>query len=328
MNRLCYYVFALCLIWACGKKKIAKTERKVPVVLKQPPAFQADSAYRFIAAQVAFGPRVPGTRAHTQTANYLIQTLKCYTAAVQIQTFQATTFDNSLLEGTNIIASFKPHLKKRLLLNAHWDSRPFADQDTFKTKNPIDGANDGASGVGLLLEVARLLAAHDSFDIGVDIILFDLEDYGTPTFYPDKNYSKTYFCLGSQYWAKHLHTANYTANYSILVDMVGFKNSIFLQEAISLQYASDLLNRIWGLAQRLDYKRFRTQTHRVPSIIHDHYFINQAGIPSIALMGTNPNPAKTFIDIWHKHTDNLTNIDKTTLKQVGNLLMTFIYNET
>lgn len=327
MYKVLYFIFVLCLC-SCGDKKVTNTVEQTPKFLKSPPKFEADSAYRFIAEQVAFGPRVPGTQAHTQTANHLIKTLKRYTSAIHIQTFQASTFDNILLEGTNIIASFKPELNKRLLLNAHWDSRPFADQDKTDVKNPIDGANDGASGVGLLLEVARLLAVHDSFKIGIDIVLFDLEDYGTPTFHHNKDYSKTYFCLGSQHWIKNPHIPNYKAAYSILVDMVAFKNSIFLQESIGIQYASKLLNQIWGLAQRLNYKRFRTQTDRIPSIIHDHYFINQIGIPSIAVMGNNPDPSQTFIDVWHKHTDNLTNIDKETLKQVGDLLLTFIYNET
>lgn len=323
-----YFIFGLYLLSACSERADSNSEQEAISNLKRPPEFQADSSYRFIAEQVAFGPRVPNTPAHTQAANYLIQTLKRYTSAVYVQNFQASTFDNTLLAGTNIIASFKPQLKKRLLLNAHWDSRPFADQDTADTAKPIDGANDGASGVGLLLEIARLLAMYDSFKIGVDIVLFDLEDYGAPPFYSPKNHSKTYFCLGSQYWAKHPHTHTYKATYSILVDMVAFQNSIFLQEAISLQYASNLLKRVWTLAQHLNYKRFRRPTDRVPSIIHDHYFINQIGIPSIALMGSNPNPAKTFIDVWHKHSDNLANVDKRTLKQVGNLLMTFIYNET
>ena len=328
MFKIRYVFFSLWFLYACGDKTTKSTKKETTLFLKKSPDFQTDSAYQFIVNQIKFGPRVPGTKAHMQTANYLIETLKNYTAHVYTQHFQASTFDNSLLEGTNIIASFKPELKKRLLLNAHWDSRPFADQDLIDQTKPISGANDGASGVGLLLEIARLLSFYDTFNIGIDIVLFDLEDYGTPTFYQNKNYSKTYFCLGSQYWIKHLHTHTYKPSYSILVDMVAFKNSIFLKEANSLQYASFLLDKIWTVARKLNYKRFINQTSRTPAITHDHYFINQIGIPSIAIIGNNTNSDKVFIDIWHTHNDNIHSIDKATLKQVGQLLTTFIYNET
>ena len=216
MKHLYLVLLSLCLI-ACTSEPKTKT-RTVPTKTVEVPVFDEDSAYDFIAKQVAFGPRVPNTTGHIACADYLIETLKSYCDTVIVQEAQLTAFDGNVLNSKNIIASFKPKRAKRIMLCAHWDTRPFADQDGERQAEAIDGANDGGSGVGVLLEIARQFSIKKP-DIGVDIILFDSEDYGQPSNsnYPRMEHS---YCLGSQYWATHLHKSNYFAKYGILLDMV------------------------------------------------------------------------------------------------------------
>ena len=316
------------ILYGCRCRDQSEKKDNQPTQIVQAPHFNADSAYTFIKKQVDFGPRVPGTKAHELACTYLVKTFKRYTRYVNVQDFQTTTFDGILRRGKNIIVAFHPSRKKRILLNAHWDSRPFADQDTYDVDKPIDGANDGASGVGLLMEMARIFSIYDTFKVGIDIILFDIEDYGIPK-YQEQDRTKTYYCLGSQYWIKNLHSPNYKANYGILIDMVAFKNSVFVKEGVSRQYGEEILEKIWKMAYHLRYHDLFISKSVDNTIIHDHYFINQIGIPTVAIMGANPIylEDKFFIDVWHKHTDNFENIDKNTLRRVGQLLLTLVYNE-
>ena len=222
--------------------------------------------------KLSLDPRVPGTKSHNLTAKYLVATLKKYTPHVLIQNFETEIFDKTLRQGQNIIATFNPNAQKRILLNAHWDSRPFADQDTFNIDKPIDGANDGASGVGVLIELARLFSIYDTFNIGVDIILFDIEDYGVPKYIKNNDKNKIYYCLGSQYWIKNFHVPNYKADYAILVDMVAFQNSVFVKEQISIEYASTLLEKVWNIANYLNYSDLFVPHTVNNTIIHESLF--------------------------------------------------------
>ena len=143
----------------------------------QVPEFNADSAYAYIQKQVDFGPRVPNSEGHAQCADWLYQKLDEFSDQNFLQTAPETTWDGTKITMQNIVASFNPDAKKRVLLCAHWDTRPWADEDIVDQDKPILGANDGGSGVGVLIEIARQLS-QNPIDLGVDIVLFDAEDYG------------------------------------------------------------------------------------------------------------------------------------------------------
>lgn len=289
------------------------------------PIFSGDSAYQFVADQVAFGPRVPNTAAHAECADYLSQKLKEYGAEVIVQQAVVTAFDGTPLNMKNIIGQFQPDLKKRVLLYAHWDTRPFADKDTVRTNEPIDGANDGGSGVGVLLEVARNLAQQPT-DVGVDIIFFDTEDYGTPEWVEDGDY--TDWCLGSQYWAANLHKPAYRAKYGILLDMVGAENAVFNKEGTSMALAPSIVNKVWRAARGLGYTDlFREDV--TPQTIDDNYFVTQgAGIPSANIVHYHVNVLPMGYGAFHHtHQDNMDIISKETLRKVGQTVMEVIYHE-
>jgi glutaminyl-peptide cyclotransferase len=220
------------------------------------PEFNADSAYYFVERQVAFGPRVPNTQEHYKTGEWLIETLRSYGAEVQVQNFQMRAFDGKMLNLRNIIGTINPNATKRVLLAAHWDTRPFADKDDKNQNKPIDGANDGASGVGVLLEIARTIqVAEQKPGIGIDIIFFDGEDYGQPD-ESDYPYQNDTWCLGSQYWSKNKHKPNYKANYGILLDMVGAENAKFAREGNSMQYARNIVDKVWRAGNKLGYSDY------------------------------------------------------------------------
>src|SRR6185437_14300166 len=208
-------IVLLVAVFSCEEKRKKKEETEAPKTYVPAPTFNADSAYYYTEKQVAFGPRVPNTVAHDLCGDYLIAQLKKDSFQVSVQQFRATAFDGKSLDLRNIIASINPKAQKRIILSSHWDTRPFADQDSTDPKKPIDGANDGASGVGTLLEVARAIKAYGKLpSVGIDIILFDGEDYGAPSWFTGDG-SNTY-CLGSQYWAKNNPAPAY---FGVLLDM-------------------------------------------------------------------------------------------------------------
>lgn len=289
-------------------------ETKPPV---QRPTFSADTAYMYIQKQVDFGPRVPGTVQHAKCAQYLFNELKKYADNVMMQQGEATTFDNTKITIKNIIGEINPEAKNRVLLFAHWDTRPFADEDTKDQDKPILGANDGASGVGILLEVARQLQAKRP-NWGVDIIFFDAEDWGNPKV--DNSY-----CLGSQFWGRTQHKPNYKANYGILLDMAGGTNATFLMEGISKQTAPQVLQNVWQTAHQLGYYNYFLYTDHWP-ITDDHYYVNKAtGIPCVDII--HIEPGGSFGSFWHTHNDNMDVISKNTLQAVGETLLQVVYNE-
>ncbi len=325
-------IIAACLsmlIFSCGENKEKTQAPPAAEVVVNTPKFEADSAYAFIAKQVAFGPRVPNTAPHRATGEWLVGKLESYGATVIEQKFAADAYTGETLQLTNIIGSFFPQAKKRIILAAHWDTRHIADkeEDPTKKKQPIDGANDGASGVAVILEIVRLMAADPNRpDIGIDVIFFDGEDYGAPE---DEivtgDAGEIWWCLGSQYWSKNLHQAGYSAYYGILLDMVGGKDARFYQDEISVYFARNIVNKVWKNAASLGYG-YTFPMERSAEIIDDHVFVNRdAGIPMIDIIDFSLQDG--FPDHHHKLSDNLEAIDKTVLRQVGETVLRTLYQE-
>lgn len=293
-----------------------------------PPKFNSDSAYLFIEKQVGFGPRVAGTESHANCANWLAGKLESYGAEVIVQNFKTRTYDRVTRNGKNIIACFNMVVPKRVLLMAHWDTRPFADHDDDPSNlnTPIDGANDGGSGVGVLIEMARQISMKAP-NVGVDIVLFDLEDWGPPHDVQIA-YDEEYWGLGSQYWSKNPHEYGYTAAYGILLDMVGAKNAEFRREYHSDREAAFVVDLVWNTAADLGYRGVFINEPG-GQITDDHYFVNKyARIPSIDIIHLDPSsPNRSFFDQWHTIDDTMEHIDKQSLQIVGDVLMMVVYNE-
>lgn len=319
----------LVAVLACSsnKRSVSETDEKRPATQVQVPAFQADSAYRYIEAQAAFGPRVPNTAAHRACGDYLAAQLERFGAKVYNQYADLMAYDNTLLKARNIIGAYLPESRKRVMLCAHWDSRPYADYDPDPKKRhtPILGVNDGASGVGVLLEVARQLQ-QQAPSIGIDIIFFDAEDYGTPTFHKGP-YKEDTWCLGSQYWGRMPHVDNYNARFGILLDMVGGRGATFYQELFTKRTASKEMKKIWEAAHRLGYGAFFPKKEGT-EVTDDHvYVFNLRQIPCVDIINYDPKGDTGFGDFWHTTSDTMEQIDKATLQAVGQTLLQVIYNE-
>lgn len=291
------------------------------------PVFNEDSAYGYVGRQLAFGPRVPNSKAHEKCAEWLTGEFKKYAGEVVVQKGQVYAYDKTKLNFKNIIASWKPENNNRVMLCAHWDSRPFADHDPdpSKRKKPVDAANDGASGVGILLEIARQLNMK-SPAIGVDIILFDVEDYGPHHDLQVPN-SNEQWGLGSQYWSQNPHKQDYSAKYGILLDMVGGAGATFYQEGVSMEFASDIVRKIWSTASRIGYSSlFLSESGGY--ITDDHYFVNKIrNLPTIDIIHQDRSTESGFYPYWHTTGDTYDKIDKYTLKAVGQTLLTVIFEE-
>lgn len=334
MRKYILIVLLAGLFVSCGEKQNAgseanKKEEKPKVFI---PQFKGDSAYQFVKAQTDFGPRVPESEAHAQCARWLVERLTEFADTVYVQDFRTRIYNGQSMDGQNIIASFHPEAAKRIVLCSHWDSRPFADHDPDQANwnTPIDGANDGASGVGVLMECARLFKQHPLKDkLGVDIILFDLEDYGPRQDEAMKYYDDgvNHWALGSQYWAKHPHIYGYKAYYGILLDMVGGSNPNFEKEYYSQAYASTVLNKVWRKAFDLGYRQYFT-TELGDPISDDHIPMNEAGLPTINIIDLHPESSNgSFPESWHTLNDNIDHIDQATLQMVGNLIVNVVYEE-
>lgn len=286
------------------------------------PAFSGRNAYDYVAKQVAFGPRNPNSPGAKKALAFFVEELKKYADNVQTQEFTHEGYNGEKLNLTNVIASFNPNAGTRVLLCAHWDTRPRAehDPDSKKHSEPILGANDGGSGVGVLLELARIFKENPP-PIGVDIVLFDGEDYGDSRL----DQTKQYF-LGARYFSSNL-PPDYKPAFGILLDLVGDIDAEFAQEANSLRYAAGVVNLVWKSAAEIGARRF---AHRPGEAIQDdHLMLNEiAGIPTIdiidiPLVGGDPNsPRRQY---WHTHKDNMSNIGGETLEEVGRVLVYTLY---
>jgi Zn-dependent M28 family amino/carboxypeptidase len=292
------------------------------------PSFNADSALLFVKAQTDFGARVPGSKAHALCAVWLKDKLLDYTPYVTVQDFKTRVYDGDVFNGKNIIASYKPEQRARLMLCAHWDSRPFADHDPdpLRRNDPVMGANDGASGVGVLLEIARILEDNPP-PIGIDIVFFDLEDYGPPQDSQNEA-ANEHWGLGSQFWSRNPHTPDYRARFVILLDMVGAKDAKFRKEGFSMYFAPDKVKKVWDIAAGLGYQDYFLDENG-GYINDDHYFINEIRkVPAIDIIHLDPSSSNgSFFEYWHTTGDTFDKIDKETLKVVGEVVVKVVFAE-
>lgn len=305
---------------------IADTTNQKPIPSVHIPDFNADSAYIFCAAQVKFGPRIPGTKAQDQCAAYLKMMLEKYCDTIYVQKSSVKIYDGTMKPMINLVGSFNPKAAKRILLLAHWDTRPWSDRDEKLPREKFDGADDAASGVGTLIECAEQFQKQKP-DVGVDILFVDVEDYGPPEFEAGKWDEKDTYALGTQYWAKNPHTKNYRAYYGILLDMSGAVNARFPKEGVSAQYAPSVMNQFWSRAQALGYGNYFVN-ESANQIIDDHYYVNTInGTPTFDIINLSSETKTGFAPHWHTQADNMNLIDRATMKAVGQTILELIYKE-
>lgn len=297
------------------------------------PSFNADSAYAFTKAQCDFGPRDMNSRGHDLCGEWIVSKFKKYGCKVTTQTATLAGYDGTKLRSRNIMASITPEATTRILLCAHWDSRPWADNDpdSANWRKPILAANDAASGVAVMLELARIIGKskdEKAFNkqLGIDFVCFDAEDWGTPQ-WADVADNADSWALGAQYWSKNL-PQGYEARYGILLDMVGGVGAKFYREGMSMQYAPEIVKKVWRAAREVGFgSYFPKEDGGV--ITDDHVPVNQfAKIPTIDIIPYYADcQQSSFGPTWHTLADNMENIDKNTLKAVGQTLVQVIYKE-
>ncbi|MCF8252325.1 MAG: M28 family peptidase [Saprospiraceae bacterium] len=310
---------------ACNNDAPKNTEPEIALQPVAVPKFERDTAFAFVAKQVSFGPRVPNSEAQKRCKDWLVEQFTAYGLKVTEQPFTATAYTGKQLNGVNIIAQYKPEAAKRIFLAAHWDSRHIADSPlaTERQKEPILGADDGASGVGIILEIARTLQNNPA-DLGVDFVLFDAEDYGDDN---DDTPNPNSWCLGSQHWSRNLVPSSYRPKYGILLDMVGAKGAKFTKEGVSMNYAPTVMNKVWKTGQNLGYPNYFVDEKSGP-VTDDHYFVNTiANIPMIDIIGKSGSTQTGFGAHWHTHNDDMGIIDVRALRAVGQTLLEVIYQE-
>ena len=317
-------------LYSCkNEPQVTEEPKDVPAASAvKVPLFSKDSAYAQVAKQVSFGPRVPGTDAHKATRQWLVQKLRSYGASVTEQSFKAKMEPLGEVRSANIIASFNPTYARRIILAAHWDTRYAADEDDDRPKEAFDGADDGGSGVAVLLEIARILK-NNPVNVGIDLMLFDAEDQGTSEGREDT------WCLGSQYWSKNPHVNGYRAEFGILLDMVGAKGATFQKEDLNNVFLPEkvrkihkLYDQLWTMARGMNHGTLFIDIKGKP-FIDDHYYVNlNTDIPMIDIINKPVKSAKGFGQHWHTHDDNMEVIDPNILGAVGQVVTAFIYNST
>lgn len=342
MRKIFIMLFAAVSLLGCknASKAVDEVEQSLTMV---GPAFEADSAYRYCKEQCDFGPRTMNSTAHDLCRDWIVKEFKRHGCDVELQNASLKGYDGTMLRATNIIAHYTPGGKAqkdatetsgplpRVLLCAHYDSRPWADNDPEEKnhRTPVLAANDGASGVAVMLEIARLLHAADSAAVGVDFVCFDAEDYGTPQWYEGESQIEDPWALGSQYWAKNVNSdANGKISFGILLDMVGGEGAKFYHEGTSLEYARDIVTKVWSAASVAGYSQMFPN---VPggTITDDHVPVNQiAQIPCIDIIPYYPDcQQSSFGPTWHTVSDTMEHISKVTLKAVGQTIIQVLYSE-
>lgn len=327
MKQIPYILSLIIMLLACNNSaKSVETVQETNV-----PEFNSDNAYGFVAAQCSYGPRVMNSVAHDSCAQYIVDTFRSFGLDVIVQEGNGKLYDGTSVKMQNIIASYNSDIVPRIIICSHWDSRPWADHDADEANHhiPIDGANDGASGVGVMMEIARLIQS-DTLNIGIDFICFDAEDCGTPEWAEENANSSDTWCLGSQFWANKIGEDSLFSissyKYGILLDMVGGNECVFQKEQYSLYYAPNVVDKVWATANRLGYGNY-FKNEEGGGVTDDHVQVNRAGIRCIDIIASDSKTKMHFPDTWHTMNDNIGNINRQTLKAVGQTLLDVIYNE-
>lgn len=299
------------------------------------PLFDPDTAMTYVTMQCAFGPRTPNSQAHQRCADWINATFTALGATVEEQHTTLTGFDGTAYDCRNIIAHVNPEAMDRVVIGAHYDSRLWADNDPDPANHqqPVMAANDGASGVAVMLEMARAIATMP-LSFGVDFVCFDLEDQGTPGWakdtpkHDDEEDASNFWCLGSQYWAEQMAAQSYQPRYGIVLDMVGGRDATFAMEGYSKQVAITLVNMVWHLAEQLGFGHF-FPIKEGGYLMDDHIPMNlTAHIPTIDIVPYCENGRSNFGETWHTVNDTPENIDPEAMRAVGQTLLQLLYNDS
>lgn len=333
MNRKpIFQALGLCMLFslmAACKGRTQQTIKTADTIALAPcPRFEADSAMTYIREQCDFGARVTGSEASRRCGRYIAEKFRQFGTEVRLQEKEVTLYDGSRLKACNIIASINTDNPDRLLVCAHWDSRPWADNDPEEKNHhtPVIAANDGASGVAVMLEMARQLQLSP-IRTGIDFVCFDAEDMGTPRWAEDEYDSDNTWCLGSEAWAKQAREDGYMARYGILMDMVGGRGSTFSQEMVSKEFAGPVVDLLWKLAAQIGYSHFFPQREGA-WLMDDHVNVNRiARIPCLDIVPYFTDGPSSFGPTWHTVNDTPENIDPGVLEAVGQSLLQLIYND-
>lgn len=318
---------------SCGGQSKSTTTQADTIALAPCPEFNEDSAMARINEQCAFGPRVTGTEAHRLCGDYIVETFRSYGLEVKEQCAELTAYDGTKLPCRNITASLNPTNPDRVMVCAHWDCRPWADHDPDEANHhtPILAASDAASGVAVMMEMARVMQTM-TLDFGVDFICFDAEDWGVPEWAEEEygDVSQDSWCLGSTYWANSIDPAVYNPRYGVLLDMVGSRGAKFAMEGYSMYYAPTVVNMLWHLAEQIGYGAYFpiSRDGRAETMVtDDHVPVNEiARIPCIDVIAHFEH-GPGFGPTWHTVSDTPENIDPAVMKAVGQSLLQLLYND-
>lgn len=331
-RKMKYFLLAVLagMLTACGGKTKNSRKGADTIALAPCPVFNTDTCMKYIQEQCQFGPRVTGSAQAGLCRQYLVAQFRRLGAIVEEQPCHVTIWDGTVLPACNIIARTNPDNADRILICAHWDSRPWADNDEDEQHHhsPILAANDGASGVAMMMEICRLLS-QQPVKVGIDFVCFDAEDMGTPQWAEkDDEPTGNTWCLGSKYWAECAREAGYRARYGILLDMVGGMGSVFPREKVSLEYAQPVVDLLWHLGVQLGYSHYFPLSLEGGFLMDDHVNVNRiARIPCLDIVPYFTDGPSSFGPTWHTVRDTPENIDPNVLEAVGQTLTQLIYNE-
>ncbi len=309
----------LCFSCSGGRSRAATQDAgEGTAQAEQPLAFSGDSALFYVKKQTDFGPRKPGTKAHYDTSRWITEELERHGAVVLNQTATLKAFDGTRIPMINILGSINPEAERRLLLVAHWDTRPWADEDPdpAKRREPVMGANDGASGVAVLLELARVLGSDKNLSAGIDFLMVDAEDWG-------ESNNDDSWAMGTRYFVENPPANWKMPEKAVVVDMVGDPDATFVREYFSEQSAPDLNARVWAMAEKLGYGNYFI--NRVASAVtDDHVELIKGGIPSIDIIDFHEESG--FPSTWHTTSDTYENVSAAPMEAVGRTLESLIRN--
>ena len=328
MRYILFAILAGCMA-ACGGKSGGNSGGADTIALAPCPTFNADTCMKYIQDQCNFGPRVTGSKEAELCLRYIVDQFKRLGAIVEEQQADVTLWDGSVLPACNVIAKLNPDNMDRILICAHWDSRPWADNDEDEKnhRTPVLAANDGASGVAMMMEICRLLQ-QQPIKVGIDFVCFDAEDMGTPQWAETEESNSHTWCLGSKFWAENAREAGYRARYGVLLDMVGGRGSVFPSEKVSMEYAQPIASLIMRLGNQLGYGHYFPMNREGSYLMDDHVNVNHiARIPCIDIVPCFTDGPSSFGPTWHTVNDTPENIDPNVLEAVGQTLTQLIYNE-